>query len=327
MIRAGNHKMPDRVPVVPFVMQYAAKVAGINYKDYCTDAEAMSESQLQCAKEYGYDAVNVSSDAHRLADALGGNLKFPKNGVPTVKVPPIQKPNDLKKAKVPDPTQALRCRQRIKAIQIIHRRDPETPIIGWVEGAVSDASSVYGVKNTLKAFHTEKEFLKDLFSFATQFNLEFAEAQIEAGADIIGVGDSLASQISPNHFGESMKYTRQIFEKLNVLTLYHVCGDTTHQLENLKKSGADIVDLDWQVDLKQAREMFKSEMCIRGNVNPTLFATGTCSQVEQLSLKCIEDAGENGNFILSGGCEIPPNAKKKNLLAMIQAGFGYYYNS
>lgn len=322
-----EHQIPDRVPVIPFVMQYAAKISGIKYRDYCTDAKAMAKAQLRCIEEFGYDAVNVSSDAHRLADALGGELNFPVNGVPTVKVPPIRTPQDLQEAKVPDPYQEPRCKQRLKAIQIIRQKAPGIPIIGWIEGALSEASSIYGVKKTLMSFHTNKGFLKELFEFAMEFDLKFGKAQIEAGADIIGAGDSLASQISASHFRKTIQYTGSIFEKLSVPTLYHVCGDTTHQLVNLKNSRADIVDLDWQVELKEAREVFGREVCIRGNVNPTLFVSGTPSQIKQHCLESIKDAGRKGNFILSAGCEIPPNSKQKNLLAMSQAGFGYYYNS
>lgn len=325
ILKTLRSEKPDRPPVIPFVMQYAAKVAGVNYRDYCKDGDAMAKSQLKCIREFGYDAANVSSDAHRLADALGGKLDFPKNDVPRVVEDPIQSEEDLKEASVPDPWEAERCAERLRAIEKIKEENPDIPVIGWIEGALSDASSIHGVKETLVDFKKNVGFLEDLFEFVREFDLEFAKAQIEAGADIIGAGDSLASQVSDSDFKKSMKYTREIFEKIDVPALYHVCGDTTHQLENLEDSGADIIDLDWQVDLAQARKKFGQDICIRGNINPSLLVSKDPGEIEDLCLEAIEKAGKKGSFILSAGCEIPPDTMRENLEAMIRTAQGYTY--
>lgn len=309
---------PRRVPVIPFVMQYAAVIAGVSYRDYCKKPEPMAESQLRCLEEFDYDAVNVSSDAHRLAEALGGELFFPEDGVPVVKDPAVKSPDDLKDLSVPDPMEEPRCRQRIEAIEILKNNDPEVTVIGWVEGALSDASSVFGPTNAMKAFYKDRDFLKKLFRFSADFDKKFAQAQVKAGADVIGAGDSLASQISTENFELSVEYTKEIFRSLDVPTLYHVCGDTTHQLEVLRDSQADIVDLDREVDLVQAREVLGSEMVIRGNVDPVLFVQGEPARIKELSRKCIQDAGEESPFILSAGCEIPPDSRRENLQAMVR---------
>lgn len=317
LFKLFSDQKPRRVPVIPFVMQYAAVIAGISYKDYCKKSESMAESQLRCLEEFDYDAVNVSSDAHRLAEALGGELFYPEDGVPVVKGPPIKSPEDLKNLTVPDPVEEPRCRQRIKAVELLKEEMPEVTVIGWVEGALSDASSIFGPTNAMKALYKDKSLLEQLFRFSAEFDKKFAEAQVEAGADIIGVGDSLASQISTENFELSVEYTKEIFRSLDVPTLYHVCGDTTHQLEVLRDSRADIVDLDREVDLAQAREVLGSEMVIRGNVDPVLFVQGEPARIEKLSEKCIKDAGGDSPFILSAGCEIPPDSRRENLEAMV----------
>ena len=156
LFKLFSGQRPRRVPVIPFVMQYAAKVADIPYRDYCTKPESMAQSQIRCLKEFDYDAVNVSSDAHRLADALDGDLFFPVNGVPVVKDPPIKSPGDLEGLSVPEPTRVERCRQRIRAIELIKETNPEITVIGWVEGALSDASSIFGPTNAMKAFYKDR---------------------------------------------------------------------------------------------------------------------------------------------------------------------------
>lgn len=325
LTRLLDGELPDRVPVIPFVMQYAAQIADVPYRDYCTKPEAMAEAQIRCMEKFNYDAVNVSSDAHRLAEALGGELHFPEDGVPVVKKPPIVSSTDLGDLEVPDPLETSRCRQRIKAIELIKDYDADIPVIGWVEGALSDASSIFGPKQALKAFVKSRGFLKRLFQLSAEFDRKFAEAQAKAGADIIGAGDSLASQVSTENFELSVEYTKEIFHSLEVPTLYHVCGDTTHQLKVLAHSGADIVDLDREVDLKKAREVFGSKVIIRGNIDPVKFLSGEPEEIRKLSREAIEKAGRQGSFILSGGCEIPPDSREQNLESMIQVAREYRY--
>ena len=52
---------------------------------------------------------------------------------------------------------------------------------------------------------------------------------------------------------------------------------------------------------------------------------GTPEQVKQESLKCIEAAGKEGKFILSGGCEVPRDTPIANIKAMMDAGKAYTY--
>ena len=306
-----------RLPVIPFVMQFAARIAEISYRDYCRDPEAMAESQLRCLEKFDYDAVNVSSDAHRLAEALGGELFFPKNGVPVVKKPPIETERDLSAKSVPDPRDLPRCRQRLEAIEFIKNHNPEITVIGWIEGALSEASSIFGPNRALKAFYRSPDLLERLFRFSARFDKKFAKAQVEAGADVIGAGDSLASQVSTDSFELSVEYTKNIFNSLDVPVLYHVCGDTNHQLEVLNHSGADVVDLDREVNLGVARSVLGNETIIRGNIDPIAFVRKTPEEIENLSLDCIEEVGGPESFILSAGCEIPPDSRLENLSAMV----------
>ena len=83
-------------------------------------------------------------------------------------------------------------------------------------------------------------------------------------------------------------------------------------------TGADIIDLDFMVNLKEARQYFGSQVCICGNVDPvSVMLEGTHEDFREASLLCIEYAGMP--FILSAGCEIPVATPPENLLALCQA--------
>ena len=84
-------------------------------------------------------------------------------------------------------------------------------------------------------------------------------ALAKAGADIIGLGDAVCSQISPKMYRRyALPYEQRIFAAVHELGArgrLHICGKTTHLLPDMLQSGADIIDLDWMVDLKQSAQI------------------------------------------------------------------------
>jgi uroporphyrinogen decarboxylase len=88
-----------------------------------------------------------------------------------------------------------------------------------------------------------------------------------------------------------------------------------------------ILELDYQVELREAKRRIGSKACIQGNVNPTgALLRGSAADILSESRKCINDAAAGGGFILSTGCEVPYEAKIENVKALVRAAkeFGRY---
>jgi uroporphyrinogen decarboxylase len=158
-------------------------------------------------------------------------------------------------------------------------------------------------------------------------------AKIESGADIIVVADPSASttMISPKMFeGYSLPYLKEILNQISkagAIPSLHICGQTTPILEGMVESGAKILELDSQVNLKEAKHRVGAKICIQGNVNPTgILMQGSVDDVIREARKCIEDAAKGGGFILSSGCEVPYEAKIANIKSLVEAAlkFGKY---
>ena len=95
---------PDRAPVSPFIMTFAARLMGVPYIDYCRSGEVMAQAQLQCIRRFGYDAVALGSDAVREAETVGASVFWQEDGVPgTTEEPFIKSRDDLKRLRLPDP--------------------------------------------------------------------------------------------------------------------------------------------------------------------------------------------------------------------------------
>jgi MtaA/CmuA family methyltransferase len=212
---------------------------------------------------------------------------------------------------------------RLEAIRYLRdRQGGQVPVMGWVEGALAEAVDLRGVHNLLLDLTVRPDWVYELLEQIVEVEIEFAKAQVEAGADIIGLGDAIASQISPKMYQEfALPYEKRIFDTVHEVggvARLHICGDTTHLLDEMPKSQGDIIDIDWMVDIDQAREAFAGLAALCGNFDPVaVMLQGNSDRVKQAVLDCQLRGGMN--YFSAAGCEIPDNTPDENLLAQAEA--------
>lgn len=322
---AVNLKAPERIPVVPLVMKFAASRNKVPYSVYCQDHKKLAESQIRCAKEFGHDIVTVCSDAYREASAMGAKVDFPHDDVPLCKEPVLRTREDFKNLKFPDVRKAGRTLDRIKGVEALAKAvKGEIPVFGWIEAPFQETSILHNLTNTMNDVYRNPDFVKEILEFVSGVEIEFGLAQIDAGADVIGAGDAVASMISPKHYKEfAMPYIKKVFSKLRAAgakTKYHLCGNGTHLIDLVGEIDASIVNFDYLVDLKEAKKRIGSRVCIKGNIDPvSVLMQGTPDKVKAACKKCIDDAGPEG-LLLSPGCEVPAATPDANFTAMVCSG-------
>ena len=142
-------KPVDRSPVVPLIMQYAAKNAGIPYSQYCRDYKSLVHADIKTYELLQYDLISVISDAFREAYDLGENVEFPYDGVPCCKDFILKEYGDISKLKKTDALNSERMSDRIKGVELFKKEvGEEVPVLGWVEGAFAQACDLRGVDKT-----------------------------------------------------------------------------------------------------------------------------------------------------------------------------------
>jgi len=313
----------DRPPNFDIMMTFAAHHAGHKLRQYYLDHRVLVESNLQVAGDFDLDIVQAISDPYREAADLGLVVEFPEDGLPISKRPLLATPADIKRLVPIRPEQGRRMSDRIAAVELFKKEvGGVIPIMGWVEGALAEAADLRGMMNLMLDLKERPEWVKQLLEFLVEIEVEFARAQVRAGADIIGLGDAVASQISPAMYREfALPYERRIFQavkELGALARLHICGDTTHLIEDMKHSGADIVDLDWMVDFAAAAASCGDYPVLCGNFDPVaVMLQGTEQQVHDATYACLEAGGKR--CFSMAGCEIPMHTPLENLRAQSRA--------
>lgn len=312
----------DRTPNFDILMTFAAHHIGQPLARYYQDYRVLVEANLAVQRAFDLDIVQAISDPYREAHDFGLQVEFPEDNLPLASVPLIQEPGDLERLVLPDPYTGKRMSDRLEAIRALREQvGGEVPVMGWVEGALAEAADLRGVIHLLTDLYDQPDWLTELLETIVEVEIAFARAQVEAGADIIGLGDAVASQISPAMYRRfALPYEQRIFTAVKAsgaVSRLHICGDTSRLLADMVESGAEIIDVDWMVDIQAAAQVFGERAALCGNFDPVaVMLQGTPGQVAGATRDCQARGGPR--YFSAAGCEIPDGTPPANLLA--QAG-------
>jgi MtaA/CmuA family methyltransferase len=313
----------DRPPNFDIMMTFAAHYIKQPLSNYYLDYHVLCDANFAVQESFNLDILQAISDPYREAHDFGLKVEFPEDGLPLAKIPLIQEASDLYKLKAPDPSNGKRMSDRLEAIRTFHQLAAgEIPVMGWVEGALAEAADLRGDSNILLDLYDRPEWMEELLETIVDVEIAFAQAQVEAGADIIGLGDAIASQISPSMYEKfALPYEQRIFAAVHeagAIARLHICGDTSRIVPKMLHSGADIIDLDWMVDIRTAAEIYGNYPVICGNFDPVqVMLQGSIDEVYQATNYCLQHGGPR--LISGAGCEIPDSTPHENLFAQSRA--------
>ena len=263
----------SRTPFYPILMHFAARFNGKTYGELASDYRVLVESNVRCLEEFDFDMVSLISDPYRETSAFGAPVEFVPEGVPQCKVHIIQTPDDITALKNPDVYACERTMDRIRGTEYYRQLlGDDIPVMGWVEGPLAEACDLAGVSEFLMMLLTDPEPARLLMEKCLTTANDFARAQVEAGCDLIGIGDAICSQIDHQTYNSFVfdLHKKQVdyIHSLGAYVKLHICGKTTHLWPSLSRLGVDIFDIDYMVSMEEGFHAFGPGITRAGNINP-----------------------------------------------------------
>jgi uroporphyrinogen decarboxylase len=318
---------PDRVPVLPQVFGHAAALSGVALSDYVRSGDLIARCQMKALDRYGHDAVFALMDVCVETEAIGSELVYRKELYPCVRTHVFSQFGCA--PAVPNPAKSGRMPELLKAIGILRSetRD-EVPVIGCVLGPMTLATQLIGFEKALFMAADNTADFENVLDFSTMVITRFGVAQIESGAHLPLVFDPSATpEVVPPQFFRELLFPRlkkvfSAFKAAGALANWlHIAGDTAGILPFYPEIGVDIANFDYCVEPLTAQNALP-ETCLDGNVNPSSFILSSPEIIASESARLLAIFSNRGGFILSSGCEIPPEAKQENIKAMTRAVLG-----
>jgi len=314
---------PDHLPFMPITMMFAADILGVKYGQYVRDHKIMADAQVKTAGIFGFDHVSAIGPPAASAD-LGTKIQWFEDQ-PPAKVEDealFANKSVLNRMKDPHPSFGKCMEDILRGLELMRRRAGQELIVeGWVEGPCAGAADLRGINRLMLDFSDDPGFVRDLFDFTLESSARFAAAQIDAGADIIGVGDAAASLAGPRIYKELIwPWEKKLVDAIHAKgakVRLHICGNTRRILSSIAELGCDIVDIDFPVPLEQARMQMGSLQTLTGNLDPVREVRNGSPRTITESLEALQyHAGER--WVVAAGCEIVRDTPHDNLRAMMK---------
>jgi MtaA/CmuA family methyltransferase len=312
-------RLTDRPAVTPIFMSWAAHFINRSYRDYYLDGDVLVNAQLAVTKAFGIDQASAISDPWREASGFGMEFDYPEEGVGKPRAYLINSEEDVNKLRPVDFARSERMSQRVASVgKMASAVGRTTSVLGWVEGPLAEYADLRGVENAMMDLIDKPELFQAGGKLLAENAIGFARAQVQAGADVIGIGDAAASLIGPALYRDYvLPLEARLIEAIHgfgAAVKLHICGNTTAIVGLMTKTGADIVDLDWMVPLDRAREAVGPDVTLCGNFDPVgVLLQGTPETVAAAARECLRKGGPR--FILMPGCEVPAATPEANIRA------------
>jgi len=325
LIASGKGEPLDCVPVAPGIGHFSAIQAKQPMTKVAFNPELMAEVVIQSIERFGHDSCSPITDYGIGTEDMGSHSSIRDWEQTFVDDFAVKTEEDLKKLKLPDPYSDGRMPVVLECEQILVDTLGNTVgINGGLAGVLSFAGSLRGPQQIIFDMLDNPDMVHRLLQISLEAGKSFGEAQIKkGGVKTINIYDPIATMISNSMIEEfSFHYLEQLIrhlKDLGALILLHICDDTTRILERMVEIGADILSLDVQVDLAEAKEVVDGRASISGNVATQHLAQKGAEEIYRESCACIRQAARGGRFTLSSSCEVPYETPAENIDAMVRA--------
>jgi uroporphyrinogen decarboxylase len=334
LIRACRRQEVDRAPVWMmrqagrYMPEYRALRAKYDFMTMCKTPELAAEVSLQPYEILGVDAVIMFSDILVPVEAMGMKVDIVESKGPVLE-DPIRAEAQVEKLIVPDPVETMPF--VMETIRILRKRlDHEAPLIGFAGAPFTLASYMVeggGTRNYAeikRMMYREPMTIHRLLDKLADTVILYINAQIEAGAQVVQLFDTWAGELSAADYEEfALPYERRVFERIHrgpsglaVPAILYVNG-CSHILEKMVESGANVLSVDWRIDLAEARRRVGDKVALQGNLDPCELL-GTPETIAS-SVKEILKKGGGLGHVVNLGHGILPTVPVENARAFIEA--------
>jgi uroporphyrinogen decarboxylase len=280
MLRACRGEPVDRPPVWlmrqagRYLPEYRRAREGVSFLEMCRDVDRAVEVSLQPLRLVGTDAVILFSDIFVPVPPMGVDLDFQPG---PVIAEPIRSLAQAEALRVPEPRETVPFVFEILRALRSELESERVPLLGF-SGAPFTLAAYLVEGRGSKDFSTLKrmmvrapEVLRTLLARLTDLVVVYLDAQLEAGAQVVQLFDTWAGLLSPADYEQWVLPThREIAAKLDrdsaPLILY--VNNGAHILDFMLESGADVLSVDWRVELAGAARRVGAGASLQGNLDP-----------------------------------------------------------
>jgi len=329
-LRACKRQDVERTPIWimrqagRYLPEYRAVRAKADFLTMCQTPELVAEVTIQPVDIIEVDAAILFSDILVIPEAMGMHLEM-NEGEGPVFPEPIRTIDDAKKLKNIDPTKELKY--VLDAVSLTKKNlKNRVPLIGFsgspwtlltymVEGKGSKNFS-----EVKKLIYNNQELAHNILDKLSNIIADYLSAKIETGCNAVQIFDTWGGILSQKDFEEfSLRYVEKIISQIkrkDEPVIFFAKG-IHYKLDKMASIGADVLGLDWTMDLGEVRKQVGDKVALQGNMDPTVLYANK-NYIKDETKRVLSSFGKGNGHIFNLGHGILPDVDPENAKALVQ---------
>ncbi len=329
ILRAAKGEMTERYPV--WLMRQAGRILPeyravrnslSGFKELVETPELAAEVTIQPVDILDVDAAIIFSDILVVPEAMGLEYQMIEKKGPWFEET-IRSADDLKKVDLTIDVEE-RLSYVLEAIKITNKElGGRVPLIGFAgapwtifcymtEGQGSKTFSI-----ARKILYTNPALAHELLESITTVTIDYLKAQVKAGAHMLQVFDSWAGILGPDQYEEfGLRYLKRVADAITEVPLTLFSKGAHHSYTALAHLDCNTIGVDWQIDIRKARELTGDSKTLQGNLDPcALYASH--ENVAEYTNKML-NSFENKRHIVNLGHGVYPDVDPEKVKTFVQ---------
>lgn len=309
----------DRRLAAPLMGFPGIQLTNTTLKENLLNPDQHVESILKLNEMINPDVLLPMMNLSIEAGALGLPVDYPDNESPSVLQHPVDEDTDLTPYRTAEIFADPQVQNHIKVVKELKKQSGK-PVCAYVAGPYTLAGLLMSAMEISMATIENPDRVLDVLEICSDVIIRYARALEEAGADAICVLDPTAMMLSPDSYDEfAGEPMRTVAFALKTPVILHICGNTTHLIENMCRTGASALSLDAAVDFAAVAPRMSDDVILMGNIDPAnVMRRGSREEVIAATTALLDSMEGFAAFLPSNGCDLPPDTPIENIVAFTE---------
>ena len=313
---------PERI-AIPIMTHPGIELCGKTVKQAVTNGEIHAEAIRKLNEAYPAAASTVIMDLTVEAECFGAEIVFTENEVPNVVGRLVQDHASISALQVPS-IHSGRMPEYLKANKLAAEFITDKPVFGGCIGPFSLAGRLYDMSEMMMALYMEPDTIRLLLEKCTEFIISYLRAMKETGVNGVIIAEPAAGLVSNEDCSSfSSTYITRIVEELQddrFMIVLHNCGNTGHCTAAMIETKATGLHFGNKIDMVGVLQECPEDILVMGNIDPVgIFKMASPEKIKQETLSLLQKTSQWKNFVLSSGCDVPPEVPMENIAAFYEA--------
>ncbi|HDY64805.1 MAG TPA: hypothetical protein ENH84_01055 [Phycisphaerae bacterium] len=318
---------PTRVPYFPLGLEFDVTHSGKALRHCRRNPDVMIDVIASATADFDYDWVIVHPDDLGEYESMGIEVTDEENLPPAVRTYLPFTEESVDRMVFPEIGRDGRMPWHLEVIRGLKQRlGGQVCVTGRIAAPFSACGLLFGVEPILMGMIENPDLLTKAMRLLEDYNVRWAQAQVESGADAIWLGDCLATSyfISPDNYrqhaaGPADTASKGI-QRCGGIVLYHGGEISLPHLEIAAELSFDTINIGEHADLAEVKERIGGKVCLMGNLDPIrVLREGTPDKVQEETSKTVLAGKVGGGYIFCTGEGVTHDTPVENVLAMTQA--------